>query len=481
MAALDPNAIVTVQVSTILAPFPSSFQQSGAIVSFGGTNQPTGSQIELTRFSDIIPVLSEPLEIATVAWATGVVTATTTNPLPASLGGVGSIIDAQISGFTPAAYNGPAKCTITGADEFTFPLVADPGAATVVGMIGLAAAVELSAMAATFFRQGTAMTVTVIELGFLTDLADEITRLEDFLTNNPLTFYGYLLPANWGLAANIPDVLTLFQQFEFPEAMTYFWLTIEAAAVGLIPATAKCVVQLIEAPTVKPTREATIPGDYAEFTLAGMFYWAMQYRATAITRVAPMCFKYIYGVTPYPLVNNGPFLVSLKNNFVNYIQTGAEGGINFTNIYQGVTADGFDYFNWWWTIDWVQLQVNIDLSNAIINGSNNPLAPLYYSQNGINFLQTVLVGTMQSGSEYGLVNGLIVATQYDSPSLSQQIQLGTFAGQCDVNAVPFPAYTAQNPDDYGRGEYDGLSALFIPARGFVHILVSVVATDIVTV
>jgi hypothetical protein len=49
-----------------------------------------------------------------------------------------------------------------------------------------------------------------------------------------------------------------------------------------------------------------------------------------------------------------------------------------------------------------------------------------------------------------------------------------------VNAVPFIPYSIQNPSDYSNGEYDGLSTLFIPSRGFVHILVQVVATDIVT-
>jgi len=46
--------------------------------------------------------------------------------------------------------------------------------------------------------------------------------------------------------------------------------------------------------------------------------------------------------------------------------------------------------------------------------------------------------------------------------------------------VPFLAYSQQNPADYGVGEYDGLSTLFIPSRGFVHILVVVTATNIVT-
>jgi hypothetical protein len=481
MTALDPNSIVTVQVSTILAPFPSGFQQTGAIVSFGGTNQPTDSVHLLTQYADLELIMSEPMSIASVAWATGVATFTTTNPLPGSVGTLGNVIKAQLSGFTPDGYNGTFNCTVTGADEFTVPITADPGTATVMGEILLYGAVELNAQVATFFRQGNAMTVNVLELGFGSQFTDQIAKLDNWLANNTFSFYGYLLPEEWGYAANIPLVLQTFEQFLNPEAMTYFWLTLtDPATVGMIPLDCKSVIQLLEAPTVPIDRANSIPGTFAEFTLAGMFYQAMQYRATAVTRIAPMCFKYVYGVTPYPLQNNGPLLISMKNNFVNYIQTGAEGGINFTNVYQGVTADGFDYFNWWWTIDWVQLNINQSLSNAVINGANNPLAPLYYNQYGITYLETILAGVMTSGVQFGMVNGPVIQTGYDSATLSQQIQLGTFAASCNVNAVPFLAYSQQNPADYGVGEYDGLSTLFIPSRGFVHILVVVTATNIVT-
>jgi hypothetical protein len=92
MPALDPNSIVTVQVSTVLAPFPSSYQQTGAIVSFGGTNQPTGSINLLTRFSDLTDILSEPLPLSDAVWATGLVTVTTPAPLPVSVGTIGNKI-----------------------------------------------------------------------------------------------------------------------------------------------------------------------------------------------------------------------------------------------------------------------------------------------------------------------------------------------------------------------------------------------------
>jgi hypothetical protein len=475
----DPNDIVTVQVSTVLAPAASTLQQTGCLVSFGGTNLPTATQSLLTTFVDLAPILTDPVEIDTAVWAAGVVTVTPTNPLPGSVVAAGNL-KAVLTGFIPLAYNGLQNCTIVDANTFTFPLTPDPGVTTTVGQAQLGQAVELNAMAASFFRQGTGRNVWVLELGLATSFADEVSRLEGWLNNNPLAFYGYLLPTDWGLAANIPTDLPLFEQFEYPEAMVYFWVTIELAAVGLIPPEVKCVVQMIEDPSVGPLRDNTLPGDYAEFSLATMFYWALRFKPTSVTRVSPMCFKFLYGVTPYNVLSAGPLFQSFKDNNVNYIRTGAEGGINFTYVYEGVTADGMDYFNWWWTIDWVQINIKLDLANAIINGSNNPLAPLYYDQPGINQLEAVLAGTMKRGGGYGMVTGLVVQTGLNSDDLATAINNNTFEGQCNVNAVPFLAYSEQNPSDYGKGEYDGLSTLFIPARGFVHILVQVVATDIVT-
>jgi hypothetical protein len=72
-------------------------------------------------------------------------------------------------------------------------------------------------------------------------------------------------------------------------------------------------------------------------------------------------------------------------------------------------------------------------------------------------------------------------TELDGPALVNAINQGTFAGQCDVNAVPFINYALANPGHYKIGEYDGLSTLFIPARGFIHILVLVTASSLVSV
>jgi hypothetical protein len=448
-------------------------------------------------------MLQLPMQLTALTWAAGVVTATTAIPIPGPPT-IGDEIDLLISGATPSGYNGLMDCTVTGASTFTYSVTTNPGTATVFGEATWQQTIELQQMATTYFGQGNAIGPWVLELGYQATINNKVTALENWLANNPLTIYGFLMPREFGTDPTALPAWTgypapypaptswmaLLKQYQSPEKMEYFWVTVTQQTMRTLDPTYKDVFKLVEAPVLSDPL-AVPPGSTSgysnvidpegEFTLAALFYNALAYRPSNTNRIAPMAFKYVYGVTQYPQRNNGPLLVSFKSTYTNYISTGAEGGISFTMVYEGVTADGHDYFNWWYTIDWVQININLDLSNAIINGSNNPLAPLYYNQDGINYLETVLFGTMQDAQTFGMVLGKIQMTQLDGPDLTAAIYGGNFAGQCDVNAVPFLNYTLANPGDYKIGEYDGLSTLFIPSRGFIHILVNVVATDLVSI
>jgi hypothetical protein len=495
----DPNAIVTVNVSIVEAPTPNTYQRTGAFVSFGATQLLPNDSTLLTQLADltppptITPVLHPPMQAQTTTWAAGTVTCIVTAPIPGPPV-VGDSFTLVLSGFTPAAYNGRVQATVTAPNTFTYPLATGPGAVTIEGIATWGSAIELQQMANTYFAQGNAVGVWVLELGYQSSFANRVKAFDTWLTNNPLTIYGFLMPREFGEDPNIPDWpgfptpvpapttwIDLLKRFQNPEAMEYFWVTATVENMNTLGATFKDVFQLIEAPVLTDPLGANINDPNGEFTLAAIFYNAIVYRPSNTNRIAPMAFKYVYGVTEYPQRGNGPLLTSFKGAHTNYISTGAEGGISFTMVYEGVTLDGEDYFNWWYTIDWVQIEINLNLSNAIINGSNNPLAPLYYNQDGINYLEVVLYGTMQSAQTFGMVLGKIEMTGLDGPDLTAAIYGGSFAGKCDVNAVPFLNYTLANPGDYKIGEYDGLSTLFIPARGFIHILVNVVASNLISI
>ena len=498
----DPNSIVTVNVSIIEAPTPINYQRTGAFVTFGGTNQLPGTYL-LTQLEDLASFIPTSMVISGATWAGGTVTMTVSAPIPGPPT-IGDSFWLVVQGMTPAAYNGRFHVTTTANNTFTYALTANPGTATAMGTVLTGTSIELNQMATTYFGQGNQVAVWVLELGYANSINNKTALLQTWLNQNPLTVYCFLMPREFGqdptaipywvgLPSPAPiatNWMNLLKQFENPEAMEYFWLTVapvlptdtqsttKGTMLTLGP-TYKDVIQMVEDPSLNLATNMSNPN--GEFTMAAMFYNALQFRPSNTNRITPMAFKYLYGVTEYTQQNNGPLLRSFKTANTNYVSTGAEGGISFTMVYEGVTLDGHDYFNWWYTIDWVQIEVNLNLSNAIINGSNNPLAPLYYNQDGINYLEVVLVDTMQSAQTFGMVLGKIEMTQFDGPDLTAAIYGGKFAGKCDVNAVPFLQYSLANPGDYKIGEYDGLSTLFIPARGFIHILVNVVVSDLIAI
>lgn len=485
--ASDPNSIVDVLVSTIIAPTPNNYQQTGALVSFGGTLLQPQQCFQLTQFSDLSQIIAPAGTITTAAWAAGEVTVTTTAPLPSTwvVGGTPNVV---ISGFVPAAFNGVFVATITGPNTFTYPLLTTPGSATTVGTYQPNSSVELSQMATTFFSQGNMISVYVLELGYNSSPTADVAALQNWLNLNPRSFYGYLLPRRFGSDATTLTALeSLLAQYQNPEAMTYFWLTVTQTTMNQLqpqPATSapfKDVIQFIEAPSVIDPAGTNLLNPNGEFSAAAMFYNAIAFKPSQINMMSPMAFKYLYGVTQFPTQGNGPLLKSIKANFTNYVATGAQGGIAYNIVYPGWTLDGQDYFNWWYTIDWVQIAAQQNVANAIVNGSNNPLAPLYYNQDGINTLQAVLAGTMSTAATFGMVLGNIRVTSLDQPQLQNAISAGAFAAACDVNAIPFLPYSLAHPGDYKIGEYDGLSVLFIPQRGFIHVLITIVASELVTV
>ena len=190
-----------------------------------------------------------------------------------------------------------------------------------------------------------------------------------------------------------------------------------------------------------------------EFSIASAFYRLLQYNPSASNRVAPFAFGYVFGVTPFPTRGNNALLTTLKAANTNIIGTGAEGGISNTIILWGTTEDGHD-FTYWYSVDWVQINSDEMISNAIINGSNNPQNPLYYDQNGINRLQAVEQVVMNNAIAFGLALAPVTVT-----------------------ATPFATYVSQNPTDYPAGIYRGLAVSYTPQRGFIQIVFYVNVTS----
>ena len=458
-------SIVTVQVSVLTAPTPSTLQQTGAFISMGATTWTPGTFNLITEMADLTPHLVAAAAVSTAVFDTDHVDVATTAPHGLT---VGETVLLTFAGFTPTGYNGTFLCTIDSASTLHYAQAVDPGATSVVGTWVVASKNELISMATTFFAQGTISSVYVLELG-PTSVTEAVAALAAWLTANPLTIYSFLVPRSWD---NDASFLALLALYESNTSMTYFWVTTTSGTYTSYTATMKDVIALVEAPTVVTTATT-------EFSLAGPFYHSLSFNPSPTNRVPPFAFSYAYGVTAYPTVGNSALLNLLKAASINVIGTGAEGGISQTMIYWGTTKDGRDFL-YWWSVDYTQIYAKINLTNEVINGSNNPVNPLYYDQQGINRLQARLAQQMNSEIAYGLAVGTVVQTELSGQDFQAALNANSFSAQAVINAIPFVSYTTANPSDYRIGRYAGLSLIYIPTRGFEQILVNLVVSDFVT-
>ena len=428
-----PN-IVNVSVTQQVAPAPSTLQQTGAFVSQGGTTLAAGTTQLLTQPSDLTSILRGATTISTMVLSAGTVTVTTATPhgIP-----TGDTIEVIITGVIPTAYNGTVAATATGATTFTYVLAGSPGVVTTQGVMTLEDVQELVAMATTFFAQGSNQAVYVLELGAGTP-AQGVTALEAYTTSPTIRFYSYLLPKTWDTE---PTAWAMANTYTGTTAQLYFYVTTTIATYTNWE-TYKSVFATVQSPSAPVT----------EFSAAAIFWTTLSYNPSASNLAHPLAFTYVYAVTPYVLTNT--LQTQLKAAGVNWIGTGAEGGISNKVIFWGTFMD-LNPFNYWYSVDWMAINVEISLANAIINGSNLPTNPLYYNQAGINTLQKVAQATVNNGISFGLIL---------SPA--------------NVVATPFTTYVAQNPGDYATGTYNGLSLTFVPLRGFSSITIYLTASNI---
>jgi len=458
--------IVTVNTSITTAPTPNSLQQRGALVTQGGTTLAPQTLHLLTSATDLADIAALPIVNESLVWASNEVTVTTATPHGFN---DGDTIKVTIAGAVPAGYNGTFDATVTGTDTLTYPLNTNPGAETAPGTTTLASKAELAQMVNTYFEGNGVPAVYVLELGEGTP--DEgVAALTTFLANVAGTtdaIYSYLVPREWDALASF---LTLCLAYNAPNSKVYFYVTttVNNRAVYSGPAY-KCVFALVESPTV----------DSQEFSCAAPFGTTLKQNPSSTNKVPPLSYTPAFGVTAYPIRGNQTTLQELAVASVNWIGTGAEGGVTTDILFQGKMSDG-NFWNFWYSVDWAQINMDLALANEVINGSATSVNPLYYNQQGIDRLQNRAARIATAGISYGLGNGQVVLTKLSSAQFQSNYNAGLYAGQIVINAEPFSTYTSENPGDYGQGKYAGISCIWIPQLPFLNIIFSLQATTLIT-
>ena len=429
MATTITPTIVTVNTTVTQAPSASQLQQSGAVVSTGGTTLASGSYQYCGTLADVTAILAAPLALTSLSYAAGTVTATTVGTLAVS---TGETFVTTISGAVPAGYNGTYLATATGTDTFTYTLAADPGTETTPGTYTPPGADFVQDSATTFFAQGGSVGLYVLELGAQTDASTAITALGAWITANssPQLFYAYLTPPPWDSQAAALN--TLASDYSNPSGQTYFFVTTTTGNVSVY-ANTKSVFSVVPSPTSAKS----------EVQAAAMFYQWLVNNPGPSSRLSPMAYRYLYGVTPWVRQGNSTNIDTVLTAYGNLVLTGAEGGISTATQFKGTLMDG-EQASWWYGVDWFRIQVQRALAAAILNGSNSQ-PPLLYDQAGINSLQAVAQNVANSAVSYGCAQSVT------------------------VSAEPFYTYVTANPSDYNAGIYNGLSATLVGQNGFLTI------------
>ena len=457
------NAIVTVNVSTTSAPLPNMLQQMGAFISQGGTTQAAGTIYgPITTLADLTSILSTSKALSTLAWSASpnIVTGTTSSPHGWTIGDTVQIV---IAGATPTGYNGTYAGTVTGTSTFTYPLASNPGSETVPGTVILADESELLTMGTTYFAQSSVVGVYVLELGETT-VAEGVTALSAWVTANPNTIYSFLVPREWDA---VSSYVAFLGNHTAPNAKQYFFTTTTVANRNVYAALKSTLTQ-VEAPTIAAT----------EFSLASDFAVTLAQRPSSTQRVTPLSYSYVYGVTAYPAAGNNATFTELNTANVGWIGTGAEGGISNTIIFYGQMADG-NPWNYWYSADWIQINMDLALANEVINGSNNSQAPLYYDQSGVDRLQNRAIQVLNQAITNGLANGTVLPTKLSAIQFAANYNAGLYVGYLAINAEPFILNQQENPTNYAQGVYNGLSCVYTPSRGFKQIIFNVNITNLI--
>lgn len=432
------NDVVTVNVSTNFAPVSNSLQNTGSLVTQGGTKLPVGTKQLITQPSDLTPLLANSLQVTAAVWNTGTVTITTATPhgIPS-----GETANWTLAGFAPTGFNGTFVVTSTAASQFTYSLPVNPGTATTMGTAINASVAEVQSMVTTYFAQGSANAIYVLELGGATP-ADGVAALTTYMTTNPNDAYIYVVPRAW---ASEPTFVALVNTSSGNTALTYFFTTFSLNNSNQATQFAgmKAFFGFVE--------DAATP--VTEFTVAAVAYNILNRKPSNVNKVPPTQYMFLSGVT------NGSWKQAQKASFktlnLNYVIRGSEGGLTNSILMLGVLGSSV-YFNFWYAADFAIIGLHLNLANEVMNGSNSQINPLYYNQSGITRLQARAQKFVNSGIAFGL-----------------------FLAPAVVNAVDFVTYTTDNPSDYQAGEYDGLSATLIPQNGFTHVIFNLNVTDLI--
>lgn len=453
------NRIVQINVTETIAPQPNALQQTAAIVSQNNTIFAPGSINYIASPTDLAASIESATPIQTIAWSAGVVTVNFTAGHGVTVGDTTPLL---ISDCVPDGYNGNFVATASNSTSLTYSLANDPGTETTLGNAYFGTSAWLIAADRTWWAQGNLLIgYYVFESGH-DSAASVLTAVGTYIAANPFTVY------NWGFLPGIDEdptnAITFFNQHNALNSLIKFYLPISLNTYysWQNQQTLKNVAAFVQTPNYMVGYE---------LDSIAMMQYITAFVPSPTNKLPPSQYTYLLDVTAFTSITQAQITEFAASN-VNWISTGAEGGISNTMLINGKEFNGHP-INVAYSIDWVQIQENEALANAVINGSNNPQAPLYYNQDGINFLQQVAAQVANRAIQCGLALGRVILTQLPADQFALNLQNGLYNGNFVINAVPFNSYVASNPSDYANQKYGGFGVAYTPQYGFETIVFNI--------
>lgn len=457
--------IVNLVTNLITSPAPTTMQQSGALISLGGTTitvgtyQFVGSLAEGTALLGTAGNNAELLNMLTTYFAQGSSVGVFILELGAAATpsqGVGLLNTWMTDNpgifyayETPASWDtfpAPNSPVLTSSSGGTLPATTYYVKTTYINSAGYESLTsqEVSLSVLADFVLDVASPVTASGAVSYNVYVSTTTGKETLQNNSPIAIgTSWTMPTTGLISGASPSLTlsTLVNNYTSPSSTTYFVITTSVTnmlAYGTVNSSNefsgyKSAILFVPSPNAQST----------EFGASALLYAIMSNNPSSANQLAPFQYRYAYGLTPWPTIGQNANINTIINNNGNLIVSGAEGGVSNNIIFGGVAASG-DQVSWWYGIDWTQIQMAQAITNSIINGSNSS-APLLYDQTGIDTLEAVAQGVANNAVAFGC------------------------ALSATVTATPFITYTQQNPSDYAKGIYKGFLATVVGQNGFLTI------------
>lgn len=431
MATTITSGIVNEQVTLVQAPAPNTLQKSGAAISLGGTTLTVNTYQYIDSVATLDSIISatgnytELTHMATTFFAQGNTVGFYVLELgtEAAAGDNIPVLQTWINDNPGVFYSYLTPFAWDGAAGVSYVTLTNGGSGYTA-----APTVTFSAPTTGTTATGTAtITNGSVTSIIITNPGSGYTAAPTVTISAPTT--GVTATATATLGNSLAGIA---QNYASPTSKTYFFATTTKTTITNYPAI-KSLITFVPSPTAIST----------EFGASALFYQWVINDPGAANKLAPMGYRYVYGVTPWETSGNTVDINGILTAYGNLFTTASEGGVSTAIIQKGTVMSGAQA-SWWYGIDWYQINSHELLANAIINGSNSQ-PPLLYNQQGINLLESIAQNEGDVAVEFGC------------------------ALSVTVTATPFYTYTQANPSDYAAGIYNGLAATVVGQNGFLSV------------